>query len=182
MSKEILPSKHDVIGKATGSSQLNFSQAVVKNQAKMVVPTKQLTPKKNLIGKRLSTGEHNRGLVASRSLLKKTFFHVSNIGRIFSADDIVSYVNDNFQVSVISCFEIIKKDENGDPVITWTAKNGKSYDFPKAFRVCINGDDTARFLNMEAWPEHVVIRRWKFNKGKDLGTKEADKGELCERG
>ena len=100
---------------------------------------------------------------------------MSNIDRTFSADDIVSYVKENFQVSVISCFEIIKKDENGDPVITWTAKNGKSYDFPKAFRVCINGDDTARFLNMEAWPENVVIRRWKFNKGKDQGTKEAEK-------
>ena len=175
VSKEILPSKHNVIGKTTSSSQLNFSQAVVKNQEMMVVPTKQLTPKKNLIGKRLSTGEHNRGLMASRSLLKKTFFHVSTIERTFSADNIVSYVKDNFQVSVISCFEIIKKDENGDPVIRWTAKNGKSYDFPKAFRVCINGDDTAGFLNMEAWPEHVVIRCRKFNKGKDLGIKEAEK-------
>ena len=113
---------------------------------------------------------------ASRSLLKKTFFHVSNVARAFSADNLVSYVNDNIKVNVISCFELIKKDEDGNPVTTWTAKNGKTYETPKAFRVCINGDDSNKFLNMENWPEHVVIRGWTFKKAKDAGTKEIETG------
>ena len=175
VSKEISPSKRDAIGKAAGASQLNFSQAVVRNKAMMVVPTQPIQKPKNINfdGKRQTVeGGLSRGLTASRSLLKKTF-HVSNVARAYSADDITSYVRENLKVSLISCFEIVKKNKDGDPIITWTAKNGKTYDIPKAFRVCIDGDDSTKFLNMETWPEDVVIRRWTFNKKNDPPTTEA---------
>ena len=65
--KEISPSKRDAIGKAAGSSHLNFSQAVVRNQAMMVVPTQPIQKPKNInfVGKRQTVeGGLSRGLTA----------------------------------------------------------------------------------------------------------------------
>ena len=173
-SKDVSPSQPDANRWTTGSGQMQYSQVVQKGQTTTVVQPRQPLRNRNFVGKRLTAdGGQYQGLKASRSLLKKTFFHVSNVARAFSADNLVSYVSDNIKVNVISCFELIKKDEAGNPVTTWTAKNGKTYDTPKAFRVCINGDDSNKFLNMENWPEHVVVRCWTFKKRKMLGPKKS---------
>ena len=51
--------------------------------------------------------------------------------------------------------------------VSWTVQNFKFFN-----------DNVQRiyFLNMENWPEHVVIRSWTFKKAKDAGTKEIATG------
>ena len=55
----------------------------------------------------------------------------------------------------------------------------------RAFRVCINKEDTETFLNTKNWPKDIIIREWSF-KGKNLpknnraqGSSDCDPEEMA---
>ena len=105
-----------------------------------------------MIGKRTSTV--NSKLLAFRCLQKKIYYFVGNVAE-GSDDDIKKYMEENLDVVALSCSEIKKQDED-------LKKSPKRW---KSFHVCIKAEDESKFLDVEKWPQYIIIRRWVF-KGK----------------
>ena len=82
----------------------------------------------------------------------KSIFCISNVNVDLNTDDMTNFVK-SLNVNPLSCFEVKNKFVD-----------------TKAFRMCINADDTEKFLDADSWPASIVVRDWIF-KGTNTITK-----------
>lgn len=90
-------------------------------------------------------------IYAAKSLVKKAVFYIGNVNKECSYSDIVSCVK-GMNVNVLSCFEVRPRRRRVDD---------EGVDC-KAFRLCINDDDTERMLDASLWPDSITVSRWYF--------------------
>ena len=113
----------------------------------MVNPKK----KKTLIGR---SNQATDRLKASRPLVKKLFFYIGNVDRKFSNDDVKDYIENCVGATCVSSY-LISESETREV-------RGKTIEPFRGFRVAIVEDDVERFLDLENWPDGIIIRKWIF--------------------
>ena len=109
-------------------------------------------------------------ITAASKLTQKSVYCIDNVNIGCSVKELCDFVS-ALSVKVISCFETkprrrrnVTDDDDGDE------HDGVIRPKRKAFRLCIDKDDTAKLLNPAAWPHSVIISEWFF---KSPGNKTA---------
>lgn len=93
---------------------------------------------------------------AAKDLTRKRVFCVSNVDNGVTSTELSTFV-ESIKVRVISCFDTKTK-------------------FPdtRAFRICINKEDSVNFLDKNNWPRDIILREWIFkNKENNPGVQPA---------
>ena len=85
---------------------------------------------------------------------------VNNASATTTCASVTDFVN-KMNVRCLSCFEIKIRYKNA-----------------RAFRICIRGEDKAKFLDMINWPTGIVIRDWVFKDTVQVATAAALIGPL----
>jgi len=100
---------------------------------------------------------------AAAKLTQKAVYCIDNVSNNCSVQELSDFVS-ALSVKVISCFEAKPRrrrdvddddDDDDDDQVVIRPKR-------KAFRLCIDKDDTAKLLNPTAWPHSVIISEWFF--------------------
>jgi hypothetical protein len=104
-----------------------------------------------MIGK-LENGSHT--FSAAHTWYRKAVYYIDNVGSSVSADYLTAFVNDELNVRVVSCFEVQPRRRRSNSEMN-----------SKAFRLCINRDDSQLLLIPEKWPAYVGISTWQFKSG-----------------
>ena len=91
--------------------------------------------------------------------MKKLFFYIGNVDCEFSNDDVKDYIENCVGATCVSSFQI----SESEPRVV----RGKTINPYRGFRVAIVEDDVDRFLDLENWPDGIIIRKWIFNKNKN---------------
>jgi len=94
------------------------------------------------------------GISAARKLRSKLVFCVDNVNTSCTIDEMTSFVS-SLSVDVVTCFEAKSRRRRNEDTNSDISDR-------KAFRVCIYEDQSDRFMNADAWPEHIVISEWFF--------------------
>ena len=134
-----------------------YSQILRKNdkQFPMATPSHRRIEnpkkKKTLIGR---SNQTNDKLKASRPLVKKLFFYIGSVDRNFSNDDVKDYIENCVGATCVSSYQISESEPR--------EVRGKTIEPFRGFRVAIVEDDVERFLNLENWPDGIIIRKWIF--------------------
>jgi hypothetical protein len=107
----------------------------------------------------------NDKVSAAKPFVSKTVYCIDNVSIKADVADIVSYVIKLGVLDVISCYEVQPRRSR------WQRINNIVPTDRKAFRLCIPREDCNKILNEDAWPAHVSITAWRFNKkSTDLGS------------
>ena len=102
-------------------------------------------------------------LLASRSLHKRAFFYVGNIANEFKDTDVLLHMEEIMEIKGISCFEIKNENKNQNRTDNFIGSKSARLVAPsKSFRVCIRLEDVAKLLDLNRWPDSILIRRWVF--------------------
>ena len=90
-------------------------------------------------------------------------FCIDKVDTTASSYDIIRFVN-NLSIRVISCFEVKLRQP------AWQRQLNMTVDGWKAFRLCIDINDSSKLLDASKWPEGITISEW-FFKPKDDQTR-----------
>ena len=82
-------------------------------------------------------------------------FCVDNVNPLYSEEDVIQFVT-SLRVTVVSCFEVKPRVRYSD--------HGEDRVHRKAFRLCINSDDSVRLLDASKWPASVATSEYFFKK------------------
>jgi len=93
-----------------------------------------------VIGKNQSSAR----IKASGAVISKAVFCVSNLSNEYEPDDLVAYIRDSSDITVLSCHFL----------------SNTRFKDSKSFRVCIAKVDKDSFLDPNNWPEDVIVRSW----------------------
>jgi hypothetical protein len=102
----------------------------------------------------------SNGLQAASDLIKKKVYCVNNASATTTCASMTDFVN-KMNVRCLSCFDTKTRYKNA-----------------RAFRICIRGEDKAKFLDMNHWPTGIVIRDWVFKGTVEVATAGALIGPL----
>jgi hypothetical protein len=94
----------------------------------------------------IGTAATTAHLKGGKDLTRKLVFCVNNVDADVTCDELTEFVK-SINVRIISCFEAKTR-----------------FSGSKAFRVCINYDDHALFLDSANWPCNIVLRDWAFKR------------------
>jgi hypothetical protein len=111
-----------------------------------------------LIGKKRPSKLISDNVSAAKAFVGKSIYCIDNVSIKANVVDIVSYVNRLGVLDVISCYEVQPRRSR------WQRINNIVPIDRKAFRLCIPREDCDLILNEDAWPAHVSITAWRFNK------------------
>ena len=94
-------------------------------------------------------------IAAAKPIIKTSVFYAGNIDSSVSTDKLRKFVSD-MSVNVISCFETKPRRRRG-----YDRSNDRGPDH-KAFRLCIQADDSEKMLDASKWPAFVSILQLYF--------------------
>ena len=134
-------------------------------------PKKQVTQRKEAFFGKSKT---DLCIKAAKSLTPREFFYVGNVSTC-KLKTFKDYLK-NKNIEFVSCFPVVKK--TGNLPITNNALNNKDQnrdeESANAFRVCIKSEDRSAFLDLNSWPEHILIREWTFKDKNQKSKPQAD--------
>ena len=117
-----------------------------------------------MIGKSV---DHQHTFSAARTWYRKAVFYIDNVDVNVSADFLTNFITQELNVRVVSCFEVQPR-----------RRRNTSETPSKAFRLCINRDDSQLLLIPENWPAYVGISAWQFKTGDAAAENPAKKPHL----
>ena len=151
----------------------------VPNRSMMQRPVPGSAPRSKLIG---TSRNPQFRIKANKSFVKKAFFYVGNVAST-SEKDMGDFISD-IGFRVISCFVIRKQnssnvENNESDDETEESRNSKlPLDVGNFFRICIDAEDAAYFLNPARWPESFIIRKWTFKPKTEKRESQAASSEV----
>ena len=132
------------------SAKTNTSYALVaRTKSKMLPQADVAKSKPSTLIKLVGRKSNSTKLHSARDIHKKFIFHMDNVVKSVTVDDVETYLEEN-NVKVLSCFV----------ANSWMRAEEK--DNVASFRVCVNLDDRLTVMDNTFWPEYIIIREWRF--------------------
>ena len=89
-------------------------------------------------------------------MVEKAVFFIDKVDTTASSYDIIRFVK-NLSIRVISCFEVKPRQP------AWQRQLNMTVDGWKAFRLCIDINDSSKLLEALKWSEGITISEWLLN-------------------
>ena len=88
-------------------------------------------------------------------VIKKNNFYLSKGPRCSSTDTVNYFASHN--IKLISCYPVLKQSSSDPKTVT-----DQSTVISSSFRICIDNNDTTKFLNPDILPEDATLQYWQF--------------------
>jgi len=123
-----------------------------------------------LVGTQTTVPTGNRVVPVTAARTFKSVYCVDNVNKNIDGNALVKFINRRLGVRVLTCFSITPRQTR------WQRAHGVTPDC-RAFRICINRADNAKFMDATKWPADITISQWytiRINDANDAASENVD--------